>query len=587
MVMTQDARPRQSLRGLALASTLIALGWVLMPAVNIAQNSTALPTPAAPVAHAEVSVTGGVVGTTPAGTVPTPAPAAATTPLYVTTGTPAPFMVVGTSEARGEESVSRVYHVSAGKLEALTKLLARDDVPLNVRPQPSGIEIIATPGQHEQISAFIREIDPKAGPQEMREYPLPEGKLDALYELLSRDDVPIFVNQDDGVLRADVTPQQDQVLRGFLTFIDPGGKTPRPAPTSAHSARGRQKRGGSMPPLLMPPTSPTPPSPPPPPAPPAPSARAAGAPRAYGHEATRYQRQALETQLEHLRAQQELQQQQGEQYGATLRAKAAEIDEKAEELQAQIDEVQEKAEQLREAADSGENAGQGKQLEKQARELERSARRLEHELERLSSLSAELEDQADDAESHGEQLDSTIEELESQLSDLDDDGDDSDEADTDSADDDDAQSWIDADTPLADAQGRLAMPPQVTIPGAPMLGLYGYTEPSVREVIGWARQDLRGRVRSSLREALKSVPHSSDFADQELDALCDRISEAVSVAVTKTLEKRLNGGEIRVSTSATASTPGHAEASGRAGGEDCEPTPAPEPEHPMHDTPLP
>jgi beta-lactamase regulating signal transducer with metallopeptidase domain/uncharacterized coiled-coil DUF342 family protein len=62
---------------------------------------------------------------------------------------------------RGGEPEWRTYRISAGKLEAFTALMARDDVPIIVRPGPDAIEIQATRGQHRVIAGFLRAIEPE------------------------------------------------------------------------------------------------------------------------------------------------------------------------------------------------------------------------------------------------------------------------------------------------------------------------------------------------------------------------------------------------------------------------------------------
>jgi len=71
--------------------------------------------------------------------------------------TPAPSAAVS---GAGGPIVARVYRLSGGKLEPLTKLMIREDVPIRVRPIDDGIEVYATPSQHEALSGFIAIIDP-------------------------------------------------------------------------------------------------------------------------------------------------------------------------------------------------------------------------------------------------------------------------------------------------------------------------------------------------------------------------------------------------------------------------------------------
>lgn len=62
--------------------------------------------------------------------------------------------------------VVRSYKLPKGKLQALTALMIRDDVPIRVRAAGDGIEVHATPRQHEIFSAFLRIIHPDAAASE-------------------------------------------------------------------------------------------------------------------------------------------------------------------------------------------------------------------------------------------------------------------------------------------------------------------------------------------------------------------------------------------------------------------------------------
>jgi beta-lactamase regulating signal transducer with metallopeptidase domain len=58
-------------------------------------------------------------------------------------------------------AVSRTYRVSPGRLEALVELMARDDVPICVKWDDSSIEVTAMPDEQETFAAFVRMIDPQ------------------------------------------------------------------------------------------------------------------------------------------------------------------------------------------------------------------------------------------------------------------------------------------------------------------------------------------------------------------------------------------------------------------------------------------
>lgn len=58
------------------------------------------------------------------------------------------------------EKIDRVYKLSQGKLQALTQLMSRQDVPILIRSENDGIHVSATPAEHEVFAAFVRMIDP-------------------------------------------------------------------------------------------------------------------------------------------------------------------------------------------------------------------------------------------------------------------------------------------------------------------------------------------------------------------------------------------------------------------------------------------
>jgi len=94
----------------------------------------------------------------------TPAPPAL--PRMPRAAIPPRVAIAGAPSADGSV-VARVYRLNEGKLELLTQLMVRQDVPIRVRPVDGGIEIYATEGQHGVIGGFIGLIEPSqpgAGP---------------------------------------------------------------------------------------------------------------------------------------------------------------------------------------------------------------------------------------------------------------------------------------------------------------------------------------------------------------------------------------------------------------------------------------
>ncbi len=74
-----------------------------------------------------------------------------------------PGMVVGSLASNDDdEVVTRVYQLPEGKSEAFYELMARNDVPVFVSCEDNGISVQATPRQHEVVQSFIALIHPEA-----------------------------------------------------------------------------------------------------------------------------------------------------------------------------------------------------------------------------------------------------------------------------------------------------------------------------------------------------------------------------------------------------------------------------------------
>lgn len=80
--------------------------------------------------------------------------------------------VEGTPTGPAPGSVSRTYTLSEGKLRALSDLMSRQDVPIWVTPGEDAIEVLATPQQHEIFAAFLGLIEPGAATRTVVGMPL-------------------------------------------------------------------------------------------------------------------------------------------------------------------------------------------------------------------------------------------------------------------------------------------------------------------------------------------------------------------------------------------------------------------------------
>ncbi len=115
--------------------------------------------------------------------------------------------------------VIRKYELDDGKREALTGLMVRSDVPILVRPLDNGIEVHATEGQQCLFEAFVMMIGKGETEQE---YKLSEGKLEALTELMVRSDVPIMVSPGERQITVHGSELEQAIFGAFVRMIQPG-----------------------------------------------------------------------------------------------------------------------------------------------------------------------------------------------------------------------------------------------------------------------------------------------------------------------------------------------------------------------------
>ncbi len=113
--------------------------------------------------------------------------------------------------------IQKTYELPEGKLEALTELMIRSDVPILVSPGDDAITVHGTTSQHMIFTAFVDMIN---GEDEVEIYELSPGKLDALSELMIRSDVPIYVTPGDGEIKVRGTTLEQTVFKAFVDMIN-------------------------------------------------------------------------------------------------------------------------------------------------------------------------------------------------------------------------------------------------------------------------------------------------------------------------------------------------------------------------------
>jgi hypothetical protein len=153
------------------------------------------------------------------------------------------FATLAAAQPSGER-VSRVYTVPSGKLQALTTLLSRDDVPVLVVPRDDALEVQATESQHTALRAFVGLLTPA---ERVQTFHLSPEKQQALTALLSRADVPMMVEPGDQALTVRGTEPELATLQAFVSTIEPSVIDMEVALTEAASPEAQPNCTGAGP----------------------------------------------------------------------------------------------------------------------------------------------------------------------------------------------------------------------------------------------------------------------------------------------------------------------------------------------------
>ncbi|MCP4246126.1 MAG: M48 family metalloprotease [bacterium] len=275
----------------------------------------------------------------------------------------------------------------------------------------------------------------------VRKYVLPEGKLEALTALMSRSDVPVLIEPGEEVIVVHGTARQQAIFAAFVELIHPTGEykdtgasfyapfdfdprlTPRGSGRTRSEARQRLREsrrlrsradgdaGASLFWQLS-------------------EARSQAAAQAAQAEAqARWELDEQRAQAEAHRAQLEAEKRQAlhaalagdqahklaeeiaHQIEAML-AEAAELEHQSQAMESEAERLADEAERVRDEADEVEDEPrQQRDLERQARALERQARQLETQARRLAQQAERLEDQANELEADAEDLQDELAEI--------------------------------------------------------------------------------------------------------------------------------------------------------------------------------
>ncbi len=257
--------------------------------------------------------------------------------------------------------VARSYELDQGKLEALGELMVRNDVPIRVRVSGDSIEVHATEQQHCVFEAFVAMID---GKETVKAYRLPEGKLKALNQLMVRSDVPIFVQPGPEQIKVRGNPLEQAVFGAMVQMINPSST---PARTAVKNLLGTYERARQY--------------------------EATAAEQVAGLRKLRASLRSLEGQVR------------------LIQRQSDRTAERAVRLQDKGDQLQEQSEELREEAEDLDGRRRDARL-KRAESLIVRAQECFQEAEALQIQADELQARSEDLEDAVEELQDRVEELE-------------------------------------------------------------------------------------------------------------------------------------------------------------------------------
>jgi len=315
----------------------------------------------------------------------------------------------------GKEQTRR-YQLSGEKLEKLTALMVRDDVPIKVRASGDGIEVIGTHEQQMIFGAFVNMIQQ---PDETVYYELSPEKLSALTELMVLNDVPVMVHPGEEKIGVNGGGAIQTIFGAFVRMIDPNASVARlnkrgnekdmqwkrqlekemhEAHKAHEAAAGAYKHGLAR--QLSD------------------EARAeveralAEARRVHGEvssEAKMALKEAAKA-LKHSKGglKQQLRSKLQSKAGGALN-RARQLEQQADDLERQADQLRDKAESLRERAETSQNRDEAETflaeadvLETQASEIEAGSEQLLAQADQIEEIAESIDDTIDQSDAHDE-----------------------------------------------------------------------------------------------------------------------------------------------------------------------------------------
>lgn len=411
MVMTQQVRPRHSMTGLSLAGVVMLAGWIATPAWSGGEECEKAAKAEVETPRVEVQVGPDGATVLSADRLELLRPGMA--PRMVAPLRPAfklswpALALVGHDEEKDEGGDDDV----RGRLERLERRLdelahalhARTPAP-GAGPGSGAWSLVGPDGRFEwrnfvpappggrgggspPSEMFWTTAPPMHGEGEasdevvVESYALPEEKLEALFQLMVRDDVPIPVSKRDGAIEVHGNRRQQHIMRAFIELIHPEGRGAHvPGPGAGVSVEGQRFR----------------------------EQLEAGRLFAFGQadrsepgrvaEQVRKLTEQMRARAKDLAAQQHGLQKQAEK----LRAQAAELEQRAEKLRHEAEKLQE---------GKPKNDKQRRQQERERTSIEQMLEEVETQIEQLSQAADEVEQRASEVEERLDEISSNSDEL--------------------------------------------------------------------------------------------------------------------------------------------------------------------------------
>lgn len=131
-------------------------------------------------------------------------------------------VIAGSRPGFEQPIITRSYKLSGDRLEALTELMVRDDVPVLVTPTGDGIDVHGTESQQAVFAAFIKMITANEKAAQIK---LPNDKLEAVKKLAALDSVPTRFHLTNDWISVQGSPAEQAVFDAFIALIHPKAKT--------------------------------------------------------------------------------------------------------------------------------------------------------------------------------------------------------------------------------------------------------------------------------------------------------------------------------------------------------------------------